>query len=298
MNPDPKRVSVTVTTETIRIAAVQFRSGKALQDNCERICAHLSRLASEGVGVVAFPECALTGYENDGIENAAPGELDEAGRALAATCESNGIAAVVGMPFFENGTRYNGGIAWNARGECVSRYAKIHTGGEKCFAPGTRLALFKLDGVLCTTIICFDSRFPELVRLPVMEGAQLVFYLSCETDITDERRMDQYRAQLVARAAENSVYVVCANSPMGEVRVTPERIHGFGQDGNGRSRIIDPAGVILKEASVFGEDTVVADINPGAADRHLALLSRESPLFRDWWDLGRKIVGGLPPPEF
>jgi len=250
-------------------------------------------MATQGVHVAVFPECALTAYDNDGINRATPEQLAKAERTLAEACREHRINAVVGSPFFRDGRRYNGAIAWDRNGACIARYAKIHTGGEKWFVPGDEMALFSIEGTLCTAIICFDSRFPELVRLPVMAGAQIVFYLSCETDITDERRMDQYRAQLVARAVENSVYVICANSPMGEVRVTPERIHGFGRDGNGRSRIIGPDRVILKEASVFGEETVVADLVLANATRHLALLSRESAPLGNWWDLGVKILGDL-----
>jgi len=277
----------------LRAAAVQFRSRDGVAENCARICDRLARLAEQGVHVAVFPECALTAYDNDGIIGATPEQLATAEHTLAKACEEHRINAVVGTPFFRDGRRYNGAIAWNRSGTCVARYAKIHTGGEKWFVPGEEMALFPIEGVLCTAIICFDSRFPELVRLPVMAGAQVVFYLSCETDIIDERRMDQYRAQLVARAVENSVYVVCANSPMGEVRVTPERIHGFGRDGNGRSRIISPDGVIVKEASVFGEETVAADLVIADATRHLALLSKEFVPLGNWWDLGVKILGDL-----
>ena len=85
---------------------------------------------------------------------------------------------------------------------------------------------------------------------------------------------------------------------MGEVRVTPERIHGFGCDGNGRSRIIGPNGVILKEASVFGEEAVVADVAIADATRRLALLSRELAPLGKWWNLGVKILGDLSSGEW
>ena len=54
--------------------------------------------------------------------------------------------------------------------------------GEKCAARGNHIALFELEGVLSTLIICHDERYPELVRLPVMKGARLVFYLSWESE--------------------------------------------------------------------------------------------------------------------
>ena len=280
--------------DTIRAAAVQFRSADDVRENCVRIGDHLARLARQGARVAAFPECAATSYDDRIIKATPPSELLEGERIIADACGKHGIHAVVGMPFFENGERYNGAIVWGADGSCLARYAKMHLIGEDWFSAGSRFTLFRVDGVLCSALICFDVRFPEMVRLPVLAGAQIIFYISCETDITDEPRMDQYRAQIVARAVENSVYIVHANSPMGEVRVVDGRPHGFGRDSNGRSRIIRPDGVIAFEASVWGEDTIMADLDMTAASRYLAKLALESPTFSDWWREGLRLVGPIP----
>ena len=50
------------------------------------------------------------------------------------------------------------------------------------FAPGDSLALFPIDGIPCTAIICHERRYPELVRLPVMLGAQIVFHPNAGLD--------------------------------------------------------------------------------------------------------------------
>ena len=39
-----------------------------------------------------------------------------------------------------------------------------------------------LDGVPATAIICHERRYPELVRIPVMAGAQIVFHLNAGMD--------------------------------------------------------------------------------------------------------------------
>lgn len=291
MNPTQQRDRDTPGgSAIIRAAAVQFRSGDDLMGNCARIADYLARLAEDGVRVVAFPECAATAYDNDGIERAKPVDLVEAERRLSEACFASRIHAVVGMPFYEDGVRYNGALVWGPDGSCLARYAKMHLVGERWFQPGTRFVLFRVDGVLCSPVICFDVRFPEIVRLPVLAGARIIFYISCETDITDERRMDQYRAQIVARAVENTVWVVHANGPMGEVRVVDGKVHGFGRDSNGRSRIIAPDGVVVKEASVFQEEVVVADLDMARATGDLATRGLESPKFRAWWEEGLKLV--------
>jgi len=49
---DPNRLSV---------AAVQMRSTQDLTQNVARVCAAIAECATQGVRVVVFPECALTG---------------------------------------------------------------------------------------------------------------------------------------------------------------------------------------------------------------------------------------------
>ncbi len=279
----------------LRAAAVQFRASGNLLDNCERITEKLTRLSADGVRVAAFPECAATSYDDTVIIAVTPNDLVEAERRISAACQLTSMYAVVGMPYDHDGNRYNGAVVWGPDGSCVARYAKIQLIGETWFTPGSRPVLFRVDDVPCSVIICYDARFPELVRLPVLAGAQVVFYLSCETDITDEPRMDQYRSQLVARAVENTVYVICANTPMGEVWMEDGTPHTWGRNANGRSRIIQPDGTIVEEASVWGEDTVIADLDIGSATRQLAELSRESPTFRDWWDSGLRLLGPESP---
>src|SRR6187402_1840540 len=50
---------------TLRVAAVQMRSTRDLAKNIRKIEERLAECASDGVRVVTFPECALTGYFDD-----------------------------------------------------------------------------------------------------------------------------------------------------------------------------------------------------------------------------------------
>lgn len=88
-----------------------------------------------------------------------------------------------------------------------------------------------------------------------LAGAQLFFYISCESGLSDEHKIEPYRAQIQARAVENGVYIVHAN--------TPARMDDWtaGDTSHGQSRIIAPDGNLLAEASVDGEEMVVADID-------------------------------------
>ena len=150
---------------------------------------------------------------------------------------------------------------------------------------GDHLSVFKIDGVPCSIIICHDERYPELVRLPVLAGARIVFYVSHESGIKQEKKIDPYRAQIRARAVENTVYVVQANAPANDDT----------SGSHGHSRIIAPDGNIVDEASVFGQDVVTTTLDLSRATRHMAKLSIERGPLGDWWQEGIKRVRIIEP---
>ena len=73
--------------------------------------------------------------------------------------------------------------------------------------PGNSLSLSSLDGVPVTAIIGHERRHPELVRLPVMAGAQVVFHTNAGmNDLRVSRPTRQGRDGILVRAFENAVY--------------------------------------------------------------------------------------------
>ena len=84
-------------------------------------------------------------------------------------------------------------------GKVRERYHKVQL-AEAWPDPGDHLSVFRLKGVPCSIIICHDERYPELVRLPVLAGSRVVFYLSHESPISQEHKLGPYRAQIQARA--------------------------------------------------------------------------------------------------
>ena len=132
----------------------------------------------------------------------------------------------------------------------IERYHKVQL-AETWPAEGDHLSVFPIDGVRCSIIICHDERYPELVRLPVLAGARVIFYISHESGIRSEQKIDPYRAQIQARAVENTVYVVHANAPANNDLT----------GSHGQSRIVAPDGRIIHEASMFEEEVVTATLD-------------------------------------
>jgi len=268
----------------IKVAAVQLAVSDHLQQNTQRICDHLEALSRKGVRVALFPECATTGYFSEKIPNHTEKDLKEAEKTIAQACSDNDLYAIVGTPYFVDGVRYNMALVINPGGNTIYKQAKIQlVGGDTGWAKaGNSLSVFRIDDITCSLIICHDSRYPELVRLPVLKGARLVFYLSCESDLAQEHKIEPYRAQVVARAVENGVYVIQANAP---------QVLKPWMGSHGQSRIVSPHGQLLQEAPIFGETVLIEELDMNEAGAGNALKSRRAPFLRDYWDLGIEKIG-------
>jgi omega-amidase len=264
---------------SLKVAAVQFRSSFRLEDNRSRILGLLEQLARQQVQVAVFPECALTGYDKEAAPAAGPAEIAAAEDQIRAACRRLGIAAVLGSVYKTAERTYNTAVVFNSRGELVERYAKLMLAGEKWATPGNHIALFELEGVPSGLIICHDERYPELVRLPALAGARLIYYVSHESGLKQESKLEPYRAQLMARAVENQVFIVAANAPA-----------NFDLTGShGQSRILNEDGNVLREASFFGEDVLIETlrIGPRRLERPL------TGLMGEWWRLGLERMMAL-----
>ncbi len=268
-----------VRSPRLRVAAVQMRSCRDRHQNILQIQRHLRRLAAEGVRVAVFPECALTGYFEDVVKATSAGQLADAERQVAETCRDVGIYAVVGTPTRQSDALYNSAVVFAPTGKVIERYHKIQL-AESWPTPGDHLSVFKVDGVPCSIIVCHDERYPELVRLPVLAGSRVIFYVSHESGVQQESKIAPYRAQIQARAVENTVFVIHANAPANQDTT----------GSHGQSRIVAPDGNVVKEASVFGEDVVVSDLDMSLATGENARRSQTRGPLGDWWQEGVKSV--------
>lgn len=257
-----------------------MRSSRDLTSNLAKIDEQLAKCAKDGVRVAVFPECALTGYyDNDFMRGISAEQLSKAEREVAEACRRHNIYAIVGTPYRDGDRLLNSSIVVTPAGEVVARYHKIQL-AETWPTAGDQLVVFKIDGVPASIIICHDERYPELVRLPVLAGAQIVFYLSHESGILKESKIAPYRAQIQARAVENSVFIVHANAPANK----------DSSGSHGQSRIVAPDGNVIDEASIFGEQIVATTLQLEQATRRLAQQSVERGPLGDWWRAGAARV--------
>jgi predicted amidohydrolase len=259
---------------------VQFRSSGDLTDNAKRHCDFIRSCAKEGARVVVFPEYSLTSGVSEVIGKTSPAQLAEAEATIGAACREANAYAIVGSPTKTAAELFNSALVFTPAGKVIERYHKVQL-AESWPRPGDHLSVFPIDGVWCSIIICHDERYPELVRLPVLAGARLVFYISSESGIEEESKMVPYRAQIMARAEENSVYIAHANTPANKKDLSGS---------HGESRLINTDGNIIKEASVFNEEVLSTTFDMARASGGLARRSAACPFLAKWWTDGAALV--------
>jgi predicted amidohydrolase len=249
-----------------------------MSENVVRINNTIMDCAGKGIRVVVFPECALSGYSGE-VVKLDSSLIAQAEMQVAETCKKAGIYAVVGMPYRTGQKLYNSSSVISPEGKVIERYHKIQL-AESWPDPGDHLSVFRIDNIMCSIIICHDERYPELVRLPVLAGARVIFYISHESPLRNEEKLNPYRAQIQARAVENNVFVVHSNPPSNQ----------DASGSHGQSRIIAPDGNIIQEASIFNEEiiTSVLDLTKATGNNASKSLTR-GPL-QEWWKEGLKQV--------
>ena len=263
---------------TIAAAQMKFRPGIA--ENVSWITRAIRSSARAGADVILFPECAITGYRCD-FGKIARAEISAALQTVASEACASRIFVLVGSPTFAGPKRFNSLVVFNRQGQRIFCYSKIHltAGDRRFFSPGNTLAYFRVAGVPCTTIVCHERRYPELVRLPVMLGAQIVFHPNAGLDslrVSKGKRCG--RDGIAVRAFENEVYYVFANS------VGPQ---GEGLWSAGDSKIVAPDSGVLALANNRDETIIHAKVDLAVAGRRYAREALQQPAFlrRHWREM-------------
>lgn len=258
----------------LRVAAVQMKFASSIAENLAKIELAVGRAARRGADAVLFPECATTGYACDFTSLPAP-EIAAALDVVAGLAARWEINILVGSTVYRGveGKLQNCLVVFDRRGRPVHCYAKCQLvdSDRRVFTPGNAVALFEIDGVCATAVICHERRYPELVRLAVMAGAQILFHPNAGMDaLKVSRRKRGGRDGIPVRAFENAIYYVFANS------VGPQ---GGGKWSAGDSKIVAPDGRVLRLSDNENEAILVADLDLSLATRKYALDSLEHPRF-------------------
>eukprot|EP00039_Didymoeca_costata_P005014 m.77698 g.77698 ORF g.77698 m.77698 type:complete len:315 (+) comp12637_c0_seq5:97-1041(+) len=295
--------SQNVRGTVLKVGLAQMWSVPNITQNTLNIVEWIEKANSQGVQVLAFPECAISSYNISYIKTLSAANFDEAAEKISQASKKYGIAVVVGTPGYykpgdrafpsANGRLFNQAWIFDENGRLMYRYSKQGLAGwdgqgdSAWAAPGYELSTFSLLGVNMSVMICHDSRFPEITRLPVMAGARLVFMISDEA--ASPSKEDNYKAQIQARAEENMVWVAHVNTPYfpGCLPSNPVCSHG-------QSLFASPNGNVTESpiGSVTEEELLVyaLDIAEASAGNTMEAL-RSDYSYHSWWQQALSHIG-------
>lgn len=306
--------------QALKIATAQFENKSGDKKYNLSVIEQLAKKAArEGADVIAFHECAVTGYtfarhlpkaEMLNIAEFIP--EGESVSALTEIARKNGIVVLAGL--FEkdkNDKLYKAYVCVNKNG-LVAKYRKLHPFINPHITPGDAYCVFEINGWKCGILICYDNNIIENVRATKLLGADIIFmphvtmctpstrpgagfvnpelWKNRHADPTSLRlEFDGMKGRawlmkwLPARAYDNAVYVVFSN-PIG---MDDDQLK------NGCSMIIDPFGDIIAECRSFDDSFVIANVTPEKltqAGGHRYIMARRP-------DLYRHIIGREHEPE-
>ncbi|TRY27840.1 carbon-nitrogen family hydrolase [Brevibacillus sp. LEMMJ03] len=212
--------------------------------------------AEQQPDLVVLPELWDTGYDLTRLDEIAD-DNGERAKALLREAAVYLKAHVIGGSVAErrDGRVYNTTFVFDREGNLAGSYSKTHLfrlmDEEKYLAAGEKPGLYILDGQTAGSVICYDIRFPEWLRVHALKGAKVM----CVPAQWPHPRLDHWRQLLIARAIENQMYVVACNR-VGE---------GGGNTFCGHSMVVNPWGEVIAEG-MQQEEIVYAELDLALVD--------------------------------
>lgn len=278
-----------IPTFTAACAQFHVRRGDVDQNLASAETA-LRAAANAGAELVVLPEMWTTSF----VKEPTADLLSEA-RAAEQTILQ--ISAELGLIVVGGGLEEEGGAHFNQclvidSGEVLGSYRKIHLfsphAEHRHLQPGAAPLILDTRFGKLGAMICYDIRFPELVRYYFHMGVEILAVPAQ----WPEARSDHWRTLLKARAIENQMFVLGCNRTGTEESLKNEELLVFPGD----SYIVDPMGEVLAQGG-GNDDPILAEIQLKKVRTIRRILpvhrDRQAQVYRSLWE----PVWKAPPPK-
>lgn len=202
---------------SLTIGAYQFKGSGDIDKNFHCINKGIRLAADAGVRLLAFHECALTGYPPLEI-NIGQIDLKKVEAYLSEIkhlAKAFNMYIAVGSVTEKYNKRYNTVEVFSPLGERLKPYDKRALWGwdRESFAPGKNCDIFVIDKIRIGIRICYEVRFPEYFRELYRQDTD--FCIVCFCDTSKNENLDRYeliKSHLRTRAVENIMPILSVNN--------------------------------------------------------------------------------------
>ena len=218
--------------KSIKVATCQFPVEADIALNQRHILRQIHQAADGQAQIVHFSECALSGYA--GVDIPDTGHIDwqqltQATLEIQEAARARRVWVLLGSTHRLSDTLHphNSVYVIDPRGRIVDRYDKrfcTGVGGKRPthdlqhYSPGNRCVTFRVRGITCAVLICYDYRFPELYRELYEQGVNIVFqsFHNARSTVVTDTSYNIWQtivpSTMACRAAENHFWVSANNS--------------------------------------------------------------------------------------
>lgn len=228
----PQTADETAAMKTLRVATCQFSVEPEIGHNLAWILRQIDEAARRRADIVHFSECALSGYAGVDLPNLAKYDwkhLASATRDVLAAAKRHGVWVLLGTTHRLTGRHkpHNSVYVIDPRGRIVDRYDKRFCTGLDGkqptldlahYSPGNRFVTFRVRGITCGVLICYDYRFPELYREYYQRGVRVLFqsFHNARSMVVADPKYNIWKtivpSTMACRAAENHFWISANNS--------------------------------------------------------------------------------------
>ncbi len=227
--------------------------------------------------MILLPEMFNCPYDNGKfVEYAESRKNSRTLKIISNAAERNGIHVIAGsIPELDNGKLYNSSFIFDRKGKIIGVHRKMHLFDinvprkitfkeSETLTAGNEITV--VDTELCRigVAICYDIRFPELLRLMTDNGAELILVPGAFNMTTGPAH---WESLMKVRAVDNQVYVAAAS---------PARNESLSYVAYGNSMVVDPWGDIISRAGA-DEELIYADIFSSKIEK----VRKELPLLKN-----------------
>lgn len=190
---------------------LQYPLKESFTENWKYVQNLLKKVLRKSPDLIVFPEMWLGSPADENVRNEWVFDYSLALKEVKKMSVKNKVAFCFSQLEKSGKQFFNTSYFIGADGSVKGKYRKIHLfsyGGEtKSFSAGDQVQVFKSVFGKIGLAICYDIRFPELIRQLTTKGMQILLVNAQ----WPQARIEHWHTLLRARAIENQIFVIGVN---------------------------------------------------------------------------------------